>query len=296
MINRSGSVVAEVMSFMKSTQHPIKTLAIGMAIGAVIGASSVWYFGIPHAPVEKVPALHGQTDVNALNQLGTPEHESVSDDDKFEAIYVRVIGRSHSSLSVGMFTLDGPDLDSLTPLPRGVRYVARGKDDRTLFGLGNHEVYRIAEGELIDITPQGNGIPELSWPVGMAYDTKRDRLIVATLGGVGYLYAYSVDSEEWSVISDMNNIDVFGLCYDESADHLVALYSDRRKSELQLLRFNSAGTLIRQQSLQTPAILAARTAAFGHGAHIQLFPHKSTITLISSPNIYGKPEVEVAET
>ena len=39
---------------------------------AVLG---VWYFDISYSPVEKVAALHGQTDSAILKQLGAPAYE-----------------------------------------------------------------------------------------------------------------------------------------------------------------------------------------------------------------------------
>ena len=67
---------------MKPLQYRIKSVAIVTAVIAVLAAACVWYFDIPHAPVEKVAALHGQTDVSVLNRLGTPSHEYMFTMDK----------------------------------------------------------------------------------------------------------------------------------------------------------------------------------------------------------------------
>jgi len=60
---------------MKLTQYRIRSLAIVTALVASILAVVVWYYDSPHAPVEKVAALHGQTDHNVLDQLGSPANE-----------------------------------------------------------------------------------------------------------------------------------------------------------------------------------------------------------------------------
>ena len=60
---------------MKPTQYRIRTIAIATAVIATLMAVAVWYFDIPHAPVEKVVALHGQTDIAVMERLGTPTHE-----------------------------------------------------------------------------------------------------------------------------------------------------------------------------------------------------------------------------
>jgi len=60
---------------MKPIQYQIRTIAIATAVVALFAAVAVWYFDIPHAPVEKVFALHGQTEITVLNKLGDPAHE-----------------------------------------------------------------------------------------------------------------------------------------------------------------------------------------------------------------------------
>jgi hypothetical protein len=68
-----------------------------------------------------------------------------------------------------------------------------------------------------------SGVPELSWPMGMAYDSKRDRVLLASLGGEGFLYAYSPAAQRWSVVASMDNRDVNCLVYHAADDCLYAL-------------------------------------------------------------------------
>ena len=60
---------------MKPPQYRIRTMAVVTAVVATLLSLAVWYFDIPHAPVEKVSALHGQTDANVVNRLGAPAYE-----------------------------------------------------------------------------------------------------------------------------------------------------------------------------------------------------------------------------
>src|SRR5262249_26881199 len=41
-------------------------------------------------------------------------------------------------------------------------------------------------------------VPELSWPVGIAFDTLRQRVLLVSLGGEGFLYAYSLAQDNWT--------------------------------------------------------------------------------------------------
>ena len=66
-------------------------------------------------------------------------------------------------------------------------------------------------------------LPRLSWPCGITFDTQRRRLLVASLGGVGHLYAYEPDREKWSVLTDLDNLDLAALTYCPWEDALYAL-------------------------------------------------------------------------
>ena len=67
---------------MKLTQYRISTLVFVTALIAMLTAVAVWYFDVPHAPVEKVAVLHGQTYAAILKRLGTPAHECTFTMDK----------------------------------------------------------------------------------------------------------------------------------------------------------------------------------------------------------------------
>jgi hypothetical protein len=74
--------------------------------------------------------------------------------------------------------------------------------------------YSMPSGEFIRINSQGDvetlpipsDLPELSWPMGFAWNSKRERALLVSLGGEGYLYAYTPESQSWSVVSSMQNL------------------------------------------------------------------------------------------
>ncbi|PHR90410.1 MAG: hypothetical protein COA78_35410 [Blastopirellula sp.] len=59
----------------KTQQYSLKSLTCVISCIAVLIGVTVWYFDIPHAPVENVPALHGKTDLETFNLLGQPDSE-----------------------------------------------------------------------------------------------------------------------------------------------------------------------------------------------------------------------------
>ena len=63
---------------------------------------------------------------------------------EFETIHV-IAGenRFDVSASFGTFTLDGPKLDSLKPLPTRIQKVAVDPETKKMYGISSHEVFRI---------------------------------------------------------------------------------------------------------------------------------------------------------
>ncbi|MBN1472986.1 MAG: DUF1311 domain-containing protein [Syntrophaceae bacterium] len=78
--------------------------------------------------------------------------------------------------------------------------------------------------ELVPVPPPN--FPDFSHPSALAYDSKRDIVSLATLGGEGFLYRFDVKKKQWIDFRSLNNIDIFSLSYDESADRYVA-WADR---------------------------------------------------------------------
>lgn len=68
--------------------------------------------------------------------------------------------------------------------------------------------------------------PELSWPMDIAYDTRRDIVAVVSLGGEGFLYRFDVKNRNWVDFRSMRDIDVVALSYDHERDRYVGWTSD----------------------------------------------------------------------
>lgn len=68
---------------------------------------------------------------------------------------------------------------------------------------------------------EATGVPQLIVPSAIGYDTKRGRVIVATSGGVGNLYAYTPSTQAWELLTSMRKVDATGISYDETTDQYV---------------------------------------------------------------------------
>ena len=131
-------------------------------------------------------------------------------------------GTTHGA-EYGDFTFAGPIRGTLGPLPRGIGEVAGDATGDRLFGMRIHSLDELDldTGQTTPLVP--SGVPEISWAMGITYDHNHDRLLLATLGGEGFLYSYTPDDDSWSVLTSMSNVDVTAIAYYEPLDRVFAV-------------------------------------------------------------------------
>jgi hypothetical protein len=137
------------------------------------------------------------------------------------------------------YTLSGPQ-DGGRLLP-AMRVVADASGSR-FYGTESQYAYQYDSQQGLARMDLGSGVPELSWPVGATFDSQRNRVLLISLGGEGFLYAYSVVNSQWSLVSSMNNLDANGLTYhapDDSIYVVSGTYEDNHPRVV--LRLNSSG-------------------------------------------------------
>lgn len=183
-----------------------------------------------------------------------------------------------AGISYGQFTWHGPVLDTHRPLSGSIGEVVSNGDQSRFFGMGGHDMYEVLQ-------PTGtrrlepSGVPEISWSMGMTYDVARDRLITATLGGEGFLYSFRPQTDEWSVISSLNHLDLTAIAYYPPNDHLYGL---SRGDGLLLHKFDSDGNQVDVQSLSIPLL-----ASFIDRS-VQLIAVDDYLALIQYPDSRGR--------
>lgn len=156
--------------------------------------------------------------------------------------------------SFGEYTVTGPVEKSLKPLPKGVGRIAYDPNDKLYYGISGHGVVQI-DMDSKDVKPieLGLDVPRLSWPCEITYDTKRRRVVLGSSGGGGYLYAYSTENEEWSVISKRPGaLDAF--VYSPSDDFFYGVlfeYSEEG-NVASLAKVNAEGALVSRLPLGPP--------------------------------------------
>jgi len=150
-------------------------------------------------------------------------------------------GTTNGHLIVKHYTLDGP-VDTNAFLPGGMR-ATRASDGRFYYGAEAQSVYMLDSriGTTVKVN-LGSGVPELSWPMGMTYDSMRRRVLLVSLGGEGFLYAKDSTLSRWSLVSSMKYLDFDCLQYHASDDSLYGLEVYHQGSgHARLLRLNANG-------------------------------------------------------
>jgi hypothetical protein len=193
--------------------------------------------------------------------------------------------------SFGEFTLAGPKIATLKALPHRVQHLAFDPETKKYYGLTGHNV------AVVDLDRQtaqkldlGLDVPALSWPCGITFDTKRGRLLVATLGGTGYLYSYVPKTAKWSVLADLNDVDLAGLTYDAKHDLLYGIHQPHGEEPRPVLVVhNPAGARLRSIPLPDPMLPGILGQGHG-GASVQLVAHDGLLVLLIGPGRHGGRE------
>lgn len=177
---------------------------------------------------------------------------------KFKAVrYLESGRRGRPSIGAyGDFTLQGPQEDTLRPLPDRVSRIAYDLVDDQYYGISGHDVVKIdLKKQEVETMELGLDVPPLSWPCEITFDSKRRRIILGSSGGGGYLYAYSPEQQEWSVISRRPGaLDAFS--YSEQEDCIYGVLFERfgERSGVFLAKVNALGAIIWKMRLEDPVI------------------------------------------
>ncbi len=164
-------------------------------------------------------------------------------------------------LTPPLFTFGPSTLVLATPL--GILAPIISLPGVTSYALGTFGIYTLANGSpstfdlgTLTSTPIAPDplLPPFSWVESITYDLVRDRLLVATSGGVGHLYAWDVLTATWSVVTTLNNEDLGAIAYHPSYDATFAVRVNPYASvPFQLRQYDPLGTVAATQPVALPA-------------------------------------------
>ena len=181
--------------------------------------------------------------------------------------------------SFGEFTLAGSKADTLKPLPDRVSRIAYDPASKKSYGISDHRLALIdMEKQKVAKIDTGLAVPEISWPADVAFDTKRDRVMLVTHGGGGHLYSYYPKTDKWEVLAEKP---AQVIAYHPKDDVLYGLKTTYGKGT-ELQQINAKGAVVTSTILDgefLPGIFGS-----GHGsAGLQLIAADDKLVLMVSP-------------
>jgi hypothetical protein len=203
---------------------------------------------------------------------------------RFAAMHYLAGNRPHESvISYGEYTLDGPDLASLRPVPPGVSRVAHDPEGRKYYGIASHGVVEIdADFKSASELDMGLEVPRLSWPSDITFDSKRRRVMMTSSGGGGYLYAFDVAKRQWSALIEKHGVECVTYHPQRDAMFGIGLAFGRENAKPDLCRLDAEGKMVSRQPITG---IPAGSLSGGPGVcGIQLAPAERHLVLISSPH------------
>jgi len=152
----------------------------------------------------------------------------------------------------GEFTPAGPIASTLKRVPDGINCMAVDPRGPTFYGIDSHMTYRLnlETGAKAELAIKDFDLPRLSSACGLALDTKRSRLVLSSLGGEGFLYAYALEQNKWSLIGSLANVDLMALTYSAEEDCFYGLSRDRAENGGMVIhQYDSEGKALRRVNL-----------------------------------------------
>ncbi|HEX7862947.1 MAG TPA: Ig-like domain-containing protein [Verrucomicrobiae bacterium] len=118
--------------------------------------------------------------------------------------------RDGSGFETKGYTLQGPTGGG--PLFSGLRLTRAGDYSGLFFATRGQDVFKLdAEAGTFETVPLSRISPQLAeqgWPTALGFDPIRREILLTSLGGEGYIHTYSASSNQWRLLTSLNNWDV----------------------------------------------------------------------------------------
>jgi hypothetical protein len=147
---------------------------------------------------------------------------------RFEASYRGDGGPADRRAGEGMratYTLRGPIAETIRRVPVDANGTFYDPTDETWYTWQQDAFSKKAPGGAIEPIPFDSALPRLSWPRGIAFDSKRRRLLLNSFGGGGHLYAYDIAKETWSLLRTPG-LGIIAMSYSPELDVLYVYHAE----------------------------------------------------------------------
>lgn len=154
-----------------------------------------------------------------------------------------------------VMTPSGPIASTLKGVAGGFSHIAKDPKSSTFYAIQGHDVVRVrtdaSKKQVTEELSIPGELPELSWPCGITFDSKRRRVILVSLGGTGHMYSLDVDNDKWSLVQEMQNRDLASISYSKAEDAIYGLQRDHRGNTL-VVKYSPKGGLLSEVSVDIP--------------------------------------------
>jgi hypothetical protein len=256
-------------------------------IHELTGQEIASYQGVEKAnPAQPIVVNQVQSDARLLSDF--PRPTPVVDLPKlaFRALEYTPLGASRMQAGVRSFTLAGPTNDASQPLPPDVQQLTLDLASKKAYGLKGKEIVEV------DLT---NGqatplAPGLDTPQGIAFDSKRNRVLVMGKR----LYAFDPAGAKWSALAEIEGLDPLALAYHpgEDAAFTLGISQDRGDfGKYMLVRLDDKGAAVEKVRLGEVMFegvlgLGSRTVA-SRGNRAQLVASGNYLIVLATDEILG---------
>jgi hypothetical protein len=187
----------------------------------------------------------------------------------------------------GQFTLHGPQLTTLKPVPAGVKRLIYDPEGKRHYGLTQVDIVEV---DLLQLTAKkldaGPNAPQRGRLQDLTWDARRKRLLVAG----EHLHAFEPATGNWSVL--MERPDVAAIAWHEKLDRLfaIALRYAEDGSVPCLCEYNAHGAMLKQTELTGPLVPGSfgRTGGLDGGPMQLLGVGEHLVLLLGAHNGRGE--------
>jgi hypothetical protein len=185
-------------------------------INEITGQEISSFHGAYGAPM--TPFVIDAVQNNSLLSADYPQPVPLS---QLPDLHFQVATYASGSITLHDYTLGGPVGGGLL-IPSGLRVSA---------DAGEHYYYGGDEGLIAfdsqtgttQVIPLPEDVQREGWQMGTAFDLQRNRALVVTLSGEGFLYSFTPATQQWGVVSSMRNRDFDCLEYHAADDSVYGV-------------------------------------------------------------------------
>ena len=189
----------------------------------------------------------GELDPETQQEIASISTDEFHIEPFFAVNYVPT-GRKDWSVSIAQFNSKGPIAETAIPIDPPsiypVNHIAIDPQGPTYYAITTHRVGKIitSTGKFVELE-MDPALPKLSWPSGIAFDSKNRKLILTSRSGG---YSFNPETGEWKHLEGLKSTDYAALTFDPDDGMLYGLAAaPGRDYVTQIVGFNSRGAVVR---------------------------------------------------